>query len=138
VVDGEGGVYRRIVVGVAKSESSARAVEVAIDLAQRYDAHLHLVMAFERSRGAPVGDARDEAETHLSRIGAACPVDVSTHAVPGDPAASVVRIADEVDADLVVVGNQGMKGTARRVLGSIPNTIAHSAPCSVLIVDTTG
>jgi len=40
-----------------------------------------------------------------------------------------------VKADLIVVGNKGMRG-ARRVLGSVPNSIAHSAPCSVLIVDT--
>jgi nucleotide-binding universal stress UspA family protein len=45
-------------------------------------------------------------------------------------------VAEEVGADLVVVGNRGMKG-ARRVLGSVPNTIAHGATCSVLIADTT-
>ena len=45
-------------------------------------------------------------------------------------------VAEEVRADLIVVGNRGMQGAARRVLGSVPNTIAHSAPCSVLIVDT--
>jgi nucleotide-binding universal stress UspA family protein len=37
----------------------------------------------------------------------------------------------------IVVGNKGMRG-ARRVLGSVPNSVAHLAPCSVLIVDTTG
>jgi nucleotide-binding universal stress UspA family protein len=45
-------------------------------------------------------------------------------------------VATRVDADLVIVGNKGMRG-ARRVLGSVPNSIAHKAPCAVLIVDTT-
>ena len=55
----------------------------------------------------------------------------------GPPADAVVAVADKVDADLIVVGNKGMKG-ARRVLGSVPNSIAHGAPCSVLIFDSLG
>jgi nucleotide-binding universal stress UspA family protein len=53
----------------------------------------------------------------------------------GDPAEAIVRLADQVGADLIVVGNKGMKGV-RRVLGSVPNSVAHHANCSVLIVDT--
>jgi nucleotide-binding universal stress UspA family protein len=44
-------------------------------------------------------------------------------------------VAEAVDADLIVVGNRGMKGT-RRLLGSVPNTVAHHAACDVLVVDT--
>lgn len=64
-------------------------------------------------------------------------LEVVVHAATGDPAAAIVRIAEEEEADLVVVGNKGMKGT-RRILGSVPNSVAHGAPCSVLIVDTEG
>ncbi len=53
----------------------------------------------------------------------------------GDPADAIVRVADQIGADLIVVGNKGMKGV-RRVLGSVPNSVAHQANCSVLIVDT--
>ncbi|MDE3065817.1 MAG: universal stress protein, partial [Acidobacteriota bacterium] len=60
----------------------------------------------------------------------------TTHGGEGDPAEVIVRTAEKVGADLVVVGNKGMH-RVRRVLGSVPNTVAHSAPCSVLIVDTT-
>jgi hypothetical protein len=44
-------------------------------------------------------------------------------------------VAEEVHADLIVVGNRGMRG-ARRMLGSIPNHISHHAACDVLVVDT--
>ncbi len=44
-------------------------------------------------------------------------------------------IAAHLQADLIVVGNKGMQG-GRRLLGSVPNTVSHKAPCSVLIVDT--
>ena len=54
----------------------------------------------------------------------------------GDPADGLVKVADEVKADLMVVGNKGMRG-ARRILGSVPNKVARGAGCSVLIADTT-
>ena len=60
---------------------------------------------------------------------------LQTHALPGDPADAILQVAGEVGADLIVVGNKGMHGAAR-ILGSIPNNIAHKAPCSVLIVNT--
>ena len=47
----------------------------------------------------------------------------------------LIADAAEVEADLIVVGNKGMTGV-RRVLGSVPNSVAHSAPCSVLIAFT--
>jgi nucleotide-binding universal stress UspA family protein len=58
------------------------------------------------------------------------------HAVEGDPAEAIIKTAEKVHADLIVVGNRGMRGV-RRALGSVPNTVAHGAPCSVAIIDTT-
>jgi nucleotide-binding universal stress UspA family protein len=58
------------------------------------------------------------------------------HSAKGDPADAVIKIANDVAADLVVVENRGMK-SVRRVLGSRPNSIAHGAAFTVLIVDTT-
>jgi nucleotide-binding universal stress UspA family protein len=129
-------MYGRIVVGVAKTDSAKRAVEVALDLARRYEADLHLVMAFDRAGTALDSASRKDAEAFLASIEATAPVPVQLHAIPGDPADTVLMVADEVEADLVVVGNRGMQG-ARRILGSVPNSIAHGAPCSVLIADTT-
>jgi nucleotide-binding universal stress UspA family protein len=130
-------MYGRIVVGVAKTDSAKRAVDVAVDLAQRYEAELHLVMAFDRSGTALDSVPRKQAEAFLASLESVSPVPVQVHAIPGDPADTVLMVANEVGADLVVVGNRGMRGAARRVLGSVPNTIAHGAPCSVLIADTT-
>ena len=130
-------MYGRIVVGVAKTDSAKRAVDVAVDLAQRYEADLHLVMAFDKSATSLDSAARKSAEAYLASLKATLPVKVRVHAIPGNPADTVLMVADEVDADLVVVGNKGMQG-ARRVLGSVPNSIAHGAACSVLIADTTG
>ena len=61
-------------------------------------------------------------------------IDCSTQIDEGDPAEVIVRLAEECGADLLVIGNRGMQ---RRVLGSVPNTVTHRAPCSVLVVKTT-
>ena len=60
---------------------------------------------------------------------------METHARFGTPAEVLCDLAAHLDADLIVVGNRGMQG-GRRFLGSVPNTVSHHAPCSVLIVDT--
>jgi nucleotide-binding universal stress UspA family protein len=62
-------------------------------------------------------------------------IQVATHACDGDPAEVLMSIAGEQHAQMIVVGNRGMAG-ARRVLGSVPNSISHGARCGVLIVPT--
>jgi nucleotide-binding universal stress UspA family protein len=57
-------------------------------------------------------------------------------AIAGNPAEVLLSVAAEVKADLIVVGNRGMQGTQRFLLGSVPNRVAHHASCSVLIVQT--
>jgi nucleotide-binding universal stress UspA family protein len=64
-------------------------------------------------------------------------VEARTHAREGDPADAILDVAEETNADLIVVGNKGMKGTRRFLLGSVPNKISHHAPCGVYIVRTT-
>jgi nucleotide-binding universal stress UspA family protein len=63
-------------------------------------------------------------------------LDIEIHAASGAPASVIVRVADEVGADLIVVGSKGMRGS-RRIIGSVPNSVAHNAGCHVLIVKTT-
>lgn len=98
---------------------------------------------YERQRGlAPdeVGDvdSADDARLLLDRmakLAAEAGVPAQLHARVGDAASAILDVAREVGADLVVVGNRGMSGL-RRLLGSVPNDVAHRVSCSVLIVDT--
>ena len=98
-------------------------------------AEVHLVTAFDTA-GSKSAD-RERRRRRLPRVDGVgsragrC----SSHALPGDPADAILQVASEVNADLIVVGNKGMHGAAR-ILGSVPNHIAHKASCSVLIVDT--
>jgi nucleotide-binding universal stress UspA family protein len=132
-------MYKTIVVGAHKSQTARKAVDAALELGGALDAHVHLVAAYPKDEG-PI-DGRDTA----GRLDAQRSLDAivprgrlrtcTTHALPGDPARAILQIASEVDADLIVVGNKRMQGPGR-VLGSVPNDVAHHAPCAVLIVKT--
>jgi nucleotide-binding universal stress UspA family protein len=138
-----------IVVGTDGSNTAKRAVEEAVRLAKALGGEVHIVTAFEPMRGvaaagasgfvvAPLEDEEELIAATLAEAQAAVGdqgVPVQTHAVRGRPADALVAIADETGATLIVVGNQGMHG-AKRVLGSVPNTVSHRARCNVLIVST--
>ena len=139
-----------IVVGTDGSETAKEAVREAIRLAKAFDAELHVVSAYKPLRGAhvsgaPAGAAKvwqplpdSRVEAILQEAAAAVrlsEVPVKTHTSEEDPADALLAIASEVDANLIVIGNRGMQG-ARRVLGSVPNKVAHHASCNVLIVAT--
>jgi nucleotide-binding universal stress UspA family protein len=147
-------VFTRIVVGTDGSETAAEAVRQAVDLAKLTDAQLSIVSAYE-----PVSKRRVESEkldapadvqyeigpredVNLVLDSAAAEarkqgIEVQTHPVEADPAEAILNVAEETNADLIVVGNKGMTGARRFLLGSVPNNVSHHAPCSVIIVRTT-
>jgi nucleotide-binding universal stress UspA family protein len=147
-------VFERIVVGTDGSDTAGEAVRQAIELARVTGAKLDVVSAFEpvpqsrlRDEGGEVpGDVayavgpREDVNVVLeSAAGAASQagVEVTTHPREGDPADALLDVAEDTGADLVVVGNKGMTGAKRFLLGSVPNKVSHHAPCSVYIVRTT-
>jgi nucleotide-binding universal stress UspA family protein len=142
---------RSIVVGTDGSETAARALKEAGDLAKSTGARLHIVSAYEPASGVRVGGDTPERASWMvgpdvqvdavldDAAGAmhANGVEAECHARKGDPADALLDVASENDADVIVVGNKGMTGTKRFLLGSVPDKISHHAPCSVLIVRTT-
>lgn len=147
-------MFTRIVVGTDGSETAAEAVRQAVDLAKLADASLSIVSAYD-----PVPKRRLEGEQQdlppdvqheigpredvnlvLDAAAAAAKregVEVQTHPVEGNPGDAILNVAEETNADLIVVGNKGMAGARRFLLGSVPNNVSHHAPCSVIIVRTT-
>jgi nucleotide-binding universal stress UspA family protein len=147
-------MFRSIVVGTDGSATAAEAVRRAGILARAFAADLHVGIAYRApamvmaSTAEPgvmpsvvlewEAAARAEARVVLDAVAEELigVVDiVTTHAVLSHPAAAILSVAEEVGADLIVIGNRGMRG-ARRVLGSIPNHVSHHAHCDVLVVDT--
>jgi nucleotide-binding universal stress UspA family protein len=160
--------YRTIVVGTDGSESSLRAVDRAGKLAAQTGAKLVIASAhldtsekggwsrapspdrlldgraadslggeggYRMHGSAPVyailQDARDRAK-------AAGAHDIEERAPVGAPVAALLQLAEEVHADLLVVGNLGLGTVAGRLLGSVPDTVARRAKVDILIVHTVG
>jgi nucleotide-binding universal stress UspA family protein len=147
-------MFRSIVVGTDGSDTAAQAVRQAVDLAGAVGAKLELVSAYspvsqqrlsEERRQAPEDlqwainpredvDATLEAAAAIARDAG---VEVEVYPRQGDPADAILDVAEEREADLIIVGNKGMTGAKRFLLGSVPNKVSHHAPCSVLIIRTT-
>jgi nucleotide-binding universal stress UspA family protein len=147
-------VFGSMVVGTDGSETAGEAVRQATELAVRLGAVVHLVSAYEpvperrlqEERRHVPGDlqwmvhARADVAATLERAAeelAKAGVEVKVHAREGDPADAILDVAEEQGADLILVGNKGMTGAKRFLLGSVPNKISHHAPCSVMIIRTT-
>jgi nucleotide-binding universal stress UspA family protein len=147
-------MFDRIVVGTDGSETATEAVRTAVELAKLSKAKLEIVSAYEpvpqsrlRDEGEGIsGDIayavnpREDVELVLGNAAAVAKkekVEVVTHPREGDPADAILDVAEEFGADLVLVGNKGMTGAKRFLLGSVPNKISHHAPCDVWIVKTT-
>jgi nucleotide-binding universal stress UspA family protein len=146
-------VFASIVVGTDGSETAGEAVRQAVELAARLGAGLDIVSAYEpvpgsllrrESRQLPedvewVVNPREDVDAVLreaAEVAGAAGVRAETYARRGDAADAILDVAEERDADLVVVGNRGMTGARRFLLGSVPNRVSHHAPCSVLIIRT--
>jgi nucleotide-binding universal stress UspA family protein len=156
--------YRTVLVGTDGSDSSLRAVDRAGAIAASAGAKLIVATAYfpagddtRGSWGVPPGvttspdvlkdegyklsgnapiyailrEARDRAKAAGAR-------DIEERPIVGAPVHALVDLAEEVHADLLVVGNVGLNTIAGRLLGSVPANVSHRAKTDVLIVHTTG
>jgi len=121
-------LYERILVGTDGSATASKAVDRAVELAQATGAGLTVVSVGARAAGI--------VEREVARH-AGSAVSITTETRSGDPASVLADIAEHEGYDLLVVGNKGMTGAARFLLGSVPNKISHHARSSLLIVRTT-
>ncbi len=147
-------MFGSIVVGTDGSETAREAVHQATELAKSVGARVDLVSAYEPVSNQRLAEERREAPDDLQWMvnpredvdatlneaaqeiqGAGVPVE--TFARQGDPADAILDVAEERGSDLIIVGNKGMTGAKRFLLGSVPNKVSHHAPCSVLIIRTT-
>lgn len=140
-----------VVVGTDGSPTAAKAVEEAARLASALGAELHIVYAVAAAGGtvvapapmlvaavvdAPTDAEADEVLTRASQAVARDGLQIREHTLVGDPHDVLIAVAEQIDAQMIVVGNRGMRGL-QRVFGSVPNSVSHAAHRTVLIVATT-
>ncbi|MDR6638354.1 MULTISPECIES: universal stress protein [Paenarthrobacter] len=135
-----------VIVGVDGSETAMRAAKAAQQLAIGLGASLRVVSAFDSNRTEVVEIGTDkwivsdaaEAEAVARDVADRLKderLEVTYSAARGKPGEALVKEAEMQDARLIVVGNRRMQGLGR-VLGSVANTVAHTAPCDVYIAKT--
>jgi nucleotide-binding universal stress UspA family protein len=148
----EGLTFAPIVVGVDPADTTRNVVLRAAELAELLGARVHVVSAAYRPQGGRrpdgaqdeeiSGDARADPGLCQALSAAAAlfrqrDVEATLHAEGGDPAEAIVTVAEKERAGLIIVGNRGMRGARRYLLGDVPNKVAHHAPCRVMILKTT-
>ena len=149
-------MYERIIVGTDGSPEALDAVQRAGELAAAGGIPaVHVVTAcrpfsavdLARIAAELPAEFRDKVGTHLpahdhldsaERVLSPMDVQVVRHQLPGDAASVILDLADDVDADLIVVGARGLGAVARYLRGSVSTRVAHHAPCDVLVVEHEG
>ena len=136
-----------VIVGANESETAARAIERAGEVAARMEARLVVVTAYGFDEVTEVGIRDDTfqlststqasvfAESTAARLNASYGIEASGVASAGKPERVILDAALQFEASIIFVGNVRMQGS-RRLLGSVANHIAHHAPCDVFIVKT--
>lgn len=123
-------MYKRILVGTDGSDTASQAVERAVEVAAAFGSRLTILCVDNDEHGRPIVER--EASKH-----AGSGVEITPQVESGDPASVLVELADAGSYDLLVVGNKGMTGVSRFLLGSVPNKVSHHAAVALLIVRTT-
>ncbi len=138
-------MYERILLPTDGSETTEHALEHAIDLADRYDAELHVLYVVDATIFADdvdTGAIVEEFETAGERIvddvaeqaRAADVEPVTTAVVRGTPHREILAYADAHDVDLLVVGTHGRAGIERFLLGSVTEKVVRLSEVPVLVV----
>ncbi|WP_254530825.1 universal stress protein [Natrinema gelatinilyticum] len=124
-------MYDTILVATDGSDPATRAADQAIDLASTFDADLHALYVVDTRRygssmmadaDAVAEDLKEQGQEILADIASRADVDVTTDVRSGQPSRQIGDYADEIDADLVVIGNRGLTSggeigsTAERVV----------------------
>lgn len=120
--------YAQVAAAYDGTDTAAIALQRAIDVCDAEGGELHVVYA---GSGDAADDVRAKAEAIAGERGCA----MAFHAADGSPAETVLSLAKQAGADLIVVGNKGME--ERHLIRQVPEQIARGAECDLLIVRTT-
>ncbi len=116
---------RAVVAGTDGSQETARVLEEGIELAKALDGELHVVA---------IVDEPDAPEAALALQATEQGVRASAHALDGDPAKTLLRVAQDSDAAIIVIGSKGMLVGEREWFGNVADKLSHDGSHSVLLV----
>lgn len=137
-------LFQRIVCPVDFDPNSFGALDTACEIARESGGKVHLLHAVPLTVPAqgqpltlePLSGAAHDARVRLERIVGErlAKIDHEIIVVTGDPAAEIIRVADEVKADAIVMATHGRTGLGHLLLGSVAERVVREAPCPVLTI----
>ena len=136
-------MYDRLVIAIDGSDEAQYAARRGLELARVFDATVYALHVVEQ-KALRLTETADE-KTRLRELGAAILDDiealaseleypVTTKLAEGKPAVQISEYADEQDADLIVIGRQGMTGLGKRLLGGVTEQLLHQSDIPVFVV----
>lgn len=141
-------MYDTVLVPTDGSEPATRAVDQAIELAERFDATLHALFVINVDESTPldlstepvVEGLRNEGETITADAVDRAPEDLETVTAveQGAPDDVILEYAEQEGVDAIVMGTHGRRGLDRFLLGSVTESVMRNADCSVLVTRSTG
>ncbi len=131
---------KKIILATDFSDISKDAGSHALLLAHTFQAELKVLHAFDiNARNAPssyyfIEEARQRGKDALTELAESFNLEVETIFTEGDPGHEIIRVAEELNADLIVLGTHGYKGWNRFTIGSVAEFVGRNAPCAVFTV----
>ena len=147
--------YKKIILATDFSDTSKEASYYALQLAQSYKAELKALHVFDTSVWsvparyyyylAPAGpgfdavvegfeETRQQGKNDLIELAKSFALEVETIFTEGDPGHEIIRVAEELNADLIVLGTHGYKRWRRFTIGSVAKFVVKHAPCPVFTI----
>lgn len=136
-------MYDRIVIAVDGSDEARRAARRGLGLGQVFDANVDVLSVVEQKalrltetsdEKAQLREQGEEALAEIEELASEFGQSVTKKLAEGKPAVQICTYADEKDADLIVVGRQGLTGLGRRLLGGVTEQVLHRSDIPVLVV----
>ncbi len=146
-------MFEKVLLATDGSPESARAARMAVELTNSLGSELHVVHValvpgvhvepesviydpdfYERMRERGQSDARERLDEQVAKVKEAGGTVAGAHARVGRPDAEIVHLAEELDADLVVLGSRGLGPLRRALMGSVSDSVVRHAHCPVLVI----
>ncbi len=143
---------KKIILATDFSDTAKDASSHAQLLAKNYKAELKALLVFDTSAWTipshdylasvagveGLEEARQRGKDTLKELAKSFDLEVETIFTEGDPGHEIIRVAEEQNADLIVLGTHGYTGWKRFTLGSVAELVVRHAPCAVLTIRPKG
>jgi len=141
-------MFKKILVAYDGSDHAARALDIGIDLAKRYEAKLDIVEVVDTAAllgmgvapipGEVIQQVYNKAKSDINNAKAKAQnqgvKDVEGVVLEGDPATAILEYAGKNGVDLIVTGSRGLSTFKRIILGSVSTKLVQEAKIPVLVV----